>query len=919
MPSGYAMEPAEDDRKVIPLSQTPFSDLETLPDDPDDPFSHAYFCNAEILSLSTNPQEKEKGLAIFREMAADVSHPYHAQAVVNVFCRGTEEDKKRANSKLENIREKAQQNIYPKDFTSAELLWLTNKEEDITIAHSIYSQIIQDSTHPHYLEAVDRLINGSNPEFSEGTLFNLLPLFSLRTVNDKLSWSQNKLLHEMLSSPYPHINKRAEDIFLENPLKFMSFFDNISAFLIEQEESKKNVFLQRICEALSSTSLENLELIDRNHLFNAAYLILQMNDQEQFVTPAKKVFLKLMDNELVRHIDDIRPPKDTELREMMFSYLFTLAESINLNKEEEGCHSIGNGINERGRALLALLKQDDEKVRMKAIALCQRLIESINPSHMQQSEFLSQVGLALNEIEKGKALSQQVLGLLCPKFEQILNLGFSSKDYCLIEIFLKMGNADQQLKIFNFIKERIMSIKDGSSTESENSVEGSDSESSFGDFEDDIELITDTLGVDHPWSKELIKLAAKRANCNDLNSPFSVYKQLCEQMDQPVDHHRPKFQLEDKRWVTFNLKTLQARRQLSCLPMKYDELVGFTKRLLAEAQEHPEKFQLCATEVLRLDQSIALQEINTAFFKNLLDMDEEQKDVQRQSLTSSKLRHILTAAKGLQDQENKGHPFQGITPSSQLILSLLNNVLTCPTGKEDGIDATYRLLTNRRGSSEQELQGDRLSEEMHEFFKEEMRCMRETVLSGNGPVVRSLLNPSMTDEKELKKVKVEEAPHQAKYLGNLLGAETGLFLEGKGVTFDQNGGCVSSELRKCSKQEALDKLYEYHTPKDAIRHFHELFKAQGFKGKIDGKNTLSDIIAEFLPPEQLVNPDYIIFDDSEMPIGLTPLAVAEILFKLNILEVVERLVVKKGRHLAHTPDCNGRNWVKAIVQKKQRR
>lgn len=154
-------------------------------------------------------------------MAADVSHPYHAQAVVNVFCRGTEEDKKRANSILENIREKARQNIYPKDFTSAELLWLTNKEEDITIAHSIYSQIVQDSTHPHYLEAVGRLIYGRNPELSEETLFNLLTLFSLKTVSNNLSWCQNKLLHEMLESPYPNINKKAESIFLENPLKFM--------------------------------------------------------------------------------------------------------------------------------------------------------------------------------------------------------------------------------------------------------------------------------------------------------------------------------------------------------------------------------------------------------------------------------------------------------------------------------------------------------------------------------------------------------------------------------------------------------------------------------------------------------------------------------------------------------------------------
>lgn len=486
-------------------------------------------------------------------------------------------------------------------------------------------------------------------------------------------------------------------------------------------------------------------------------------------------------------------------------------------------------------------------------------------------KFWAKVAIALNENKEEKVLSQQIIRILTPAFEQVLlRLRPWSEQSGLLWLFMKIGSEEQQLGIFNLLKELIIDEAD------EDLVKNA------------VELITDTLGVDHPWSQELIDLATKHQNSAHKNSPFSVYKQLCEQMDQPVEHHLPKFQLEDKRWVTFNLKTLQARRQPFCLPMTYDELVRFTKQLLLEADQYPEEFHLCATEALRLDRSIAMERVNTAFFKSLLDSDEEQKDVQRQSLTSTKLRHILTAAKGLQEQESKGNAVQGISHSSQLILSLLNNVLTCPTGKEDGIDQTYRLLTNRRGGSEQELQGERLREEMHEFFQEEMRCMRETLLSGNGPVVRSLLNPSITNEEELKKVKVEEAPHQAKYLGNLLGAEIGSFLVGKGVTFDQNGGCVSSELRKCNKQQALDKLYQYHKPEGVIRNFHERFNALGFKGKIDGKYTMTNIIYGLLTEEQRENLDYIVYDDFYIPQGLTPLAVAEILINTYILDVVEK-------------------------------
>jgi hypothetical protein len=355
---------------------------------------------------------QEVGRNVVIEITQNETDPHYREAVIILYYNaGMEEYKKMADSILEEIREKARKNIYPKDFLCADILFFTDNEEDIKIATSIYNEIIQDGTHPRYLHAVKRLLEGRNPELPESTLCTLVPLFSLKTVNNSLSWCQNKLLHEMLESPYPNIHTRAEAIFLENPLKFMdgSFFGTRSDFLIEQEESKKNVFLQRICEALDSASLENLQMEDRQRLFNAAYLVLQLSDQEKFVTSAKRVFLKLMDKELVHHIYHIRPLKDTELRERVFSYLFTLAESINLNEEAGVGHNVHNGINEKKGALLALLKQDDETIRRKAITLCQRLIESINPTQIQHTEFLSQVGLALNKIEEGKAFSQQLL------------------------------------------------------------------------------------------------------------------------------------------------------------------------------------------------------------------------------------------------------------------------------------------------------------------------------------------------------------------------------------------------------------------------------------------------------------------------------------------------------------------------------
>jgi hypothetical protein len=321
------------------------------------------------------------------------------------------------------------------------------------------------------------------------------------------------------------------------------------------------------------------------------------------------------------------------------------------------------------------------------------------------------------------------------------------------------------------------------------------------------------------------------------------------------------------------------------LPMKHSEFVRLTQKLLGEADQFSEDFQLYATPALRLDPQEAMKVVNSIFFINLLDAEDAPKNNTTISLTSSKLRHILAKIKELHNEEQKGEaPVQGLSPSSRFLLSFLNNVLTCFTGKEDGIDQTYRSLTNRRGSTENEMHQQRLEDDMHEFFKEEMRCAREKSLDF---VVRSLFHPTATQE-ELKAVVVDEAPHQTKYVHNLLGTDIGLFLEGKGITFDGNAGCVSLKLREHKKQAVLDTLYEFHAPKKAIHDFLEGFNGVGMRGKIDGKNETFKIICELLTPEQQQDPHYIIYDDAETPQGLSPLGVAEMLIGTKILHILEK-------------------------------
>lgn len=643
----YGMLP-EDEREASPTRTISLSLCEMLGNDSS---SREYYIRALTLFYSNNPEDKEIGAAAFREMAANSAHPYYSsaiQTVVRLFKYGNKEDTKVAREPLIDI--------------------------------------LKDSTHSQYLSALLPLVNGFDEEawqkagLPEDLLLNVSPaLFLDKGLSHEESFDLVMLLRRMLKSPNPNVQEKAESIFFNAPLQFMNdgfLSASISGILLEKEENKKCLFLQRLCQVLETTSLE-IETTDAKGLFEAAYLVLQASDEERFVTPAKKVFLNLMDKQLVYHIHDnlrdlslisfLRFLKDVDLRQKIISHLFNLTETLVESINTQGSSTyIFNVLNEKENSLLVLLQQDDEEIQNKALALCQKLLGIMDLTQAKNIKLLSSMGLLMNKSEEGKELTCQIVTMLEPAFDDV----FSDPDSdpwdghtSLVNFFMQEGHENHQVKIFNFLKESIINVEDKSSTGSESKSE-SDSESDSAsdsdsaseaesDIRDGIDIIIESLGTDHPWSQELIELATKRANMDNPHSIFSLYKHLRAQMDQPVDHHLPQFQLEDGRFVTFNLKTLQTRRKSFFIPLKHTELVGFTTQLVVEANTHPEAFKTFAVSSLTLDPQSALEEVNTVFFKNLLDPDGEAKNTQNVSLTSFKLRRILTAAKELQGQEGK--------------------------------------------------------------------------------------------------------------------------------------------------------------------------------------------------------------------------------------------------------------------------
>lgn len=849
--------------------------------------SHA----AQILIQSSHEEDKRLAEAILRELVQDKTNPNYFNISYALFYHGNAEAKEmgtcalRDQFKLENdpyqklqmaitignteyLMQVALDTSQPNELRtralSSLLPYTVNDTGLLNSLRSTISDLLRDEAIPmqdrFQLLPWLEVSSGASEPIYQGLFHAFLP--EHKDVID--SSNLGHLLALMLNSEYPEVQRRAETVFLDNPLRFLtstSFSAQLPEFLELSEENKKNVWLQKICEALQSSALEE------GSDFETACCVLRMSDQDQFVIPAKNVFLKMMDIHLDIFMSYakslLQSLKDEELKNMIISRLFTLAQRINM-----GENPFSNSHHQW--ALEILIKQKDEKTRAEAIALCQKLVDSIHQEKMELVEnFLCSIGLTLNKIEEGKTLAIQILNFLEPESDRILSAPDAWSDHeDFLALFMKLGNEKQQHQIYNIFKRII--------------TEG-DEEDAGAAGQDAVSLLRKTFGIDHHWTQEAIELVTKLENSSHPNSSFGVHKILKEKIKQPVVHNPPHFQLNDGRAVTFNLPTLQKPRSSSVIPMKHMEFVSLAKRLVKDAEKHAEEFISLAESSLSRDPPSALEVAEKSFFRNLLDENEGVREGKKISLISQKLRQILASAKSLYDQdceEKETPPSQGLPASSQLILSLLNNVLTCPTGKEDGIDQTYRLLTNRQGAPEEEMKGERLTENLREFFMEEMRCIREGLLNGEGPVVHSLLNLPM-------EAKIEEPPHQKKYLENLLGAETGLFLEGGSISFDQNGGEVLEGLRDCSRQEVLDTLYEFHTPKTIIEYFHMQFQQKGLKGKVDEKHKTWDVMGSLLSSDQLQNEDYVILDDDFIPQGLTPLAVAQFLIKTGILDVVE--------------------------------
>lgn len=710
-------------------------------------------------------------------------------------------------------------------------------------------------------------------EFPITTLLSLGRALDLETEELFDEYTLNELVCFLHRRPHPEIQQKVENYFFKNPIFFLDDAeddDPLRIWLIDHleksDESKRTLILQKIGSLMQSAKEE--DVIDSatfllNHSKNP-------NDQET-ATQALWNILKKMEIQGPKSLKKekralrvckilLRGTLNPQIRQDVLTWLLEKA------KEESSSRTLKfNSV-----WLYVLTTEQGPPLGSETRHLIEHMIDHADLKDPIYVETLLHFCFFFkkHDIEQDSRLKIQEK--LLPEFKRIL---FSQKQEenkespfyanLMAEMFLKATDEETSHQAYEYLKDQML---EGKYTE--------------------IEDIIDILGIDHPWTQEAISIITGHENSDHPHSSFRAHRQLLEKVKEPVEHHPSSFQLADERLVTFNLETLKTRRSSQNAPhVKHSEFIALARDLVKEIQENP-RAQDQFAPISRRPPRVLLKKAKEAYFRHLLDSETEKK--QTVSLESFKLRRIIADLKALKnksEEEKQTSSELGLSPSSQVMAQLLTNVMECDTNKDDGIDNTYRSLGYAPVISEEDMRKERLIATAAEFIREDLRQMREGLLAGEGLVVKHLL----FGPEEMKDKKVEEPPHQAKYLRNLLGDQIGTFLEGQKVAYDSNGGYVQEELRSYIRQEVLDTLYLYHKPEDVIQHYLEKFNTREFKIGTGGKDHTTELIMALIPNMDLSDPKYSVFDQKSWGfIGYTPLLVAEIFLKLNILQVIDQ-------------------------------
>lgn len=439
-------------------------------------------------------------LNTLRDISQDKENPDRDQARYMLLKMGTDEDKRDiVAALLDPSQEKTAQ------ATALQTIDLNDIKDPI-----LRSQITQRAADLLNDESLDLCANTSlmqwvsREQISQETYLRLLSILDSEKEFSLTSFVVTEMFNTLLDCPYPDLQQKAEDLFLQDCFKFSSRYAGVSYCVLSQRVKKLSDDKMQLWIQKTATTLQSSELSAYKKFLLASY-ILHLTNDPQSVTPVQDVIRNLFDPKNMEQVDLVSHKFlnhliDSDLKAKIASTLLVLAQGTDLTEADSDSDFFY-----RKKALVALLKQSDPSIQGEAYSLCKALASSMKRREQTPNtvDFFATVGLALTKIKSDKVLSQEIYNLLNPEWKTVLLNGQWSINevYDALKFFLIMGDDQQKSDIYTLCCDAI----DNAPYEeyAKNAVK----------------IFTSTLGDKHPQSIELIERVEKSKN--ELQGPRS--------------------------------------------------------------------------------------------------------------------------------------------------------------------------------------------------------------------------------------------------------------------------------------------------------------------------------------------------------------------------------------------------------------
>ncbi len=365
-------------------------------------------------------------------------------------------------------------------------------------------------------------------------------------------------------------------------------------------------------------------------------------------------------------------------------------------------------------------------------------------------------------------------------------------------------------------------------------------------------FLADRFGEEHCDVQKIIVLLLSIENETNPKNFINVYKNMLKKREEKLVH---------------NHIVLSKSISISAELMTYKKDFIIEKIINLDDVKNLKKFMIEEfNNLLLINKEFSINSMLQEYdFNTLIDLLDSNfiaslVDKKPEKIIEKKFNIIINKALEL---SNKSEKFN-------FILQLLLNLTTCPTGKWNAIEHSYRLLSADKVIDEATISKESLLEEFKNFLFEQLQKEKEVAINY---VVNFL-----TSAKD---------PHDIYYVKGILDKFVGLATHDEKPSIDFNANNIDNNLLTLDAQSILDLFYAYFKPQDIINRVQYLFNSKAITIGNDNEDVTWKVIMATLYDEHGINKNYFIYDKEETPVGITPLGAQNILLALGFFDEVK--------------------------------